>query len=80
MQILIPTKHLQLHSCLLFKTAIMIKLLSKYQRIPLDLLYRKIKDEVAFLSYSDFILSLDILFLLGKLKYYENTDRVEYIK
>ena len=58
----------------------MIKLLSKYQRIQLDLLYRKIKDEVAFLSYSDFILSLDILFLLGKLKYYENTDRVEYIK
>ncbi len=80
MQILVPYKHLQIHSCLLLKIATILRLLLKYQRISITKLYDLTKNRFNFLSYTEFILALDVLFILGKLKYHQNTDRVELIK
>lgn len=80
MQLLIPTKHLSIENSQLFKTAALIKILLKYQRIKFYDLYIEIKKSLKFISYSEFIIGLDILFILGKITYSKKNDVIEYIK
>lgn len=80
MSLLQPNKFTNLDNCLLSFSSEMIQVLLKYRYIKYMDLYNIMKDKFSESVDYYFILSLDLFFLLGKIKYEKDNDILRLVR
>uniref|UniRef100_UPI00403F2338 ABC-three component system middle component 6 n=1 Tax=Paenibacillus sp. FSL K6-0276 TaxID=2921450 RepID=UPI00403F2338 len=76
---LTPNKHFNIQKSVLVKTTIIIQIMLSEPYIKFDELYRKYHANNSENDYKTFILALDLLFVLGKIRYFKNNDTIGMI-
>ena len=73
-----PTKHMDLNTCVLSVTAVILLELQRTKAIPLYELDETVQTQIDAYARINFIPALNLLFLLGIVDYDDKTDAIVY--
>ncbi|PSK13724.1 ABC-three component system middle component 6 [Brevibacillus formosus] len=76
---LTPNKHFNVQKSLLVKTTFLINILVSEPYVKFDELYRRYIAKDSGNDFKSFILALDLLFVLGKIRYFKDNDTIGLI-
>jgi hypothetical protein len=69
-----PTKYLDLDACVLNVAAHILSRMSEVSVLTYDEMLKSVETNLTARARNEFVLALDLLFLLGRISYQEETD------
>lgn len=74
-----PNKHFDIKKSVLYRTTFIIDILKNSELIKFQELYYKLQIKDSSIDFKSYILSLNLLFCLGKIEYYGENDTIGLI-